>query len=231
MVQPGQHAAKSVLCAFQVSQCDGALVELFLLEALPSIFGGIAVLLYLDEVAAIRSRTDELNGVIAAVAGSHDAVTVDINGICEDIKANGDNIAGIRLSASFLTGGLFSADGFHPSNIAHAIIAEAIAKLDAGERLDQHERAAWLEHLAVVPRRADPVAHVVEDFDDPPGPLGADRDIVPALERADDVDRPLNGVLARPRADAVRLPDGQDRKPRRLRHEPRRLQMPRLPRS
>jgi len=86
------------------------------------------VLLYPDEVAAIRARTNEINGAIASSANSSGAILVDVHGIFEDIKAHGYEIPGLglTLTPAFLSGGIFSADGFHPNNIAHAIIADEI---------------------------------------------------------------------------------------------------------
>lgn len=86
------------------------------------------VILYPDEIEAIRAKTADINATIAAQASASGAILVDIHSIYEDIHANGYSIAGIRLSQAFLQGGLFSADGFHPSNIAHAIIADEIIK-------------------------------------------------------------------------------------------------------
>jgi lysophospholipase L1-like esterase len=86
------------------------------------------VLLYPDEVAAIRTRTAELNGVIASVASANGAILVDINSIFNDIKANGYTIGGVTVDARFLQGGLFSADGFHASNIGYAVVADEIIK-------------------------------------------------------------------------------------------------------
>jgi hypothetical protein len=40
------------------------------------------------------------------------------------VKAQGYDIGGIHLSADFPTGGIFSADGLHPTNIGYAVIAD-----------------------------------------------------------------------------------------------------------
>ena len=86
------------------------------------------VLLYADEVQAIQARTLEINADIASAASAHGAVLLDIHSIFNDVKANGYSLAGIHLTTSFLQGGIFSADGFHPSNIAYAIVADEIIK-------------------------------------------------------------------------------------------------------
>jgi hypothetical protein len=95
------------------------------------------VILYPDEVAAIQARTDELNEIIAAEASGAGAILVDANAIFDRIRAEGYEIGGLTLTASLLTGGIFSADGIHPSNIAHAIVAdEIIQAVNAAEGTD-----------------------------------------------------------------------------------------------
>ena len=41
--------------------------------------------------------------------------------------------------------------------------------------------------------RPDVVTHVVQDLGDPSGPLGADGDLLPPAQGADDIDGPLDG--------------------------------------
>jgi hypothetical protein len=87
------------------------------------------VLLYPDEVAAIRQRVNELNSAIATAASANGAFLLDIHEIFEDAKKEGIDVGGISFTPAFLTGGLFSADGFHPSNIAHALVADYLVQL------------------------------------------------------------------------------------------------------
>jgi lysophospholipase L1-like esterase len=85
------------------------------------------VLLYPDEVALIQQRTAEINSRIAAVAAANGATLVDIHALFDEIVAHGYEAGGgIVITTSFLTGGLFSADGFHASNIGYAIVAKEI---------------------------------------------------------------------------------------------------------
>ncbi|MDQ2977652.1 MAG: SGNH/GDSL hydrolase family protein [Acidobacteriota bacterium] len=86
------------------------------------------VILYPDEVALIQARTNDINTTIAAATTGNNGILIDIHAIFEDIKAHGYTIGGITLTNALLQGGLFSADGFHPSNISHAIIADEIIK-------------------------------------------------------------------------------------------------------
>jgi lysophospholipase L1-like esterase len=85
------------------------------------------VLLYPDEVALIRQRGVDLNASIASIAAANGATLVDIHAVFDDIVAQGYDVGGgIVLTKSFLTGGIFSADGFHPTNIGYAIVAKLI---------------------------------------------------------------------------------------------------------
>lgn len=82
--------------------------------------GGVT--LYPDEIALLQERTAQYNQIIASAPG---AVLVDANGIFSEIAAHGYEIGGIRLTTSFLTGGIFSYDGVHPSTIGYTIVADA----------------------------------------------------------------------------------------------------------
>jgi lysophospholipase L1-like esterase len=87
------------------------------------------VLLYPDEVALIRLRTTEINSRIATVAAANGATVIDAHALFDDIVAHGYEAGGgIVITTSFLTGGLFSADGFHASNIGYAIVAKEIVQ-------------------------------------------------------------------------------------------------------
>jgi hypothetical protein len=96
--------------------------------------------LYPDEVAAIRSRISELNAEITVAASANGAILVDTNALFNDISAHGYHVGGIDLSSAFLTGGLFSADGVHPNNIGHAVLADTIIQALNEERELEIER-------------------------------------------------------------------------------------------
>jgi lysophospholipase L1-like esterase len=77
-----------------------------------------------SEVETIQTRVETFNEIIKEEAASIGMPVVDIYGLFEDSVANPPVFFGIPLSPRFL-GGIFSLDGVHPSNIAHAIIANA----------------------------------------------------------------------------------------------------------
>jgi len=83
------------------------------------------VLLYPDEVAGIEEFIADYNAIIASQIAGVGGAVVDINAIFDDISAHGFHLGGINLSTSFLSGGIFSADGVHPSSIGYTIIANA----------------------------------------------------------------------------------------------------------
>jgi hypothetical protein len=83
------------------------------------------VTLYSDEVALLQERVGQYNDVIAGIAGG--APLVDIHSFFQDVVAHGYEIGGITLTSSFLTGGIFSYDGVHPSSAGYAIVADQFA--------------------------------------------------------------------------------------------------------
>jgi lysophospholipase L1-like esterase len=87
------------------------------------------VLLYADEVTLILQRTAEINSRIATVASAFGATVLDTHAIFDQIVQDNHGYevgGGIVVTAAFLTGGIFSADGFHASNIGYAIVAKEI---------------------------------------------------------------------------------------------------------
>jgi lysophospholipase L1-like esterase len=86
------------------------------------------VILRADEVAQIKARTAELNGVISAVAAQVGATVVDVNSIFNAIAANGYTVGGVTLTPDFLTGGIFSYDGVHPQTLGYAVVTNEFIK-------------------------------------------------------------------------------------------------------
>jgi GDSL-like Lipase/Acylhydrolase len=82
-----------------------------------------------DEVVIAQNAVQAFNAVIAAQATAHELYVVDIYGIFNGIKANGYATGGMDFSTDFITGGIFSLDGVHPSDIGQAIIANEFIKV------------------------------------------------------------------------------------------------------
>jgi lysophospholipase L1-like esterase len=98
-------------------------------RGIPAAIGGSgiplsdAVVLTAGEAANIRARVDQYNATITAVATQHGAALVDAKAFLNDVRAHGLNIGGVTYNSAFLTGGLFSYDGVHPTAFGYAYIA------------------------------------------------------------------------------------------------------------
>lgn len=76
------------------------------------------------EIARIQERLVELSGIVESVAREFGAALVDFDPLWGQ-WLEGLRIGGIDFSAEFLTGGTFGLDGFHPSPLGYALIANA----------------------------------------------------------------------------------------------------------
>jgi hypothetical protein len=76
------------------------------------------------EVEKVQDRIEVFNAIIEEYAGEIGAPVVDINALFDDANENPPTFFGIPVTPRFL-GGIFSLDGVHPSNIAHAVAANA----------------------------------------------------------------------------------------------------------
>jgi lysophospholipase L1-like esterase len=77
-----------------------------------------------QERQQIQNRLSTLNNIIARQAAQAGLPVVDINGLYRAVSNNPPVIGGITITNRFL-GGMFSLDGVHPSNIGHAVVANA----------------------------------------------------------------------------------------------------------
>lgn len=80
------------------------------------------------EVATIAARVAAYNNTIRSVADQTGSALVDANAIFDRIALRGLNYGGVRYSAAFLTGGLFSYDGVHPTAFGYAFVANEFIK-------------------------------------------------------------------------------------------------------
>jgi len=104
----------------------------------PSALGGTGlalpdeVILDAGEVAIIRDHVTQNNQAIKEICQQAGIPVFDVNGLLQDIATNGRNVGGVHLTSSFLTGGIFSYDGVHPSALGYAVLAnEWIAAINA----------------------------------------------------------------------------------------------------
>lgn len=76
------------------------------------------------EVAAIQARVGALNAAIRQAASDFGAAVVPIDTFFDQVAANGYPVGGgITLTTAFLTGGIFSYDGVHPTPLGYAVTA------------------------------------------------------------------------------------------------------------
>lgn len=75
------------------------------------------------ETAQVVARLDQFNTIIRTVANEKGAALFDANAFFAGVAAHGIEVAGIEFTSAFLSGGLFSYDGVHPSNMGYALIA------------------------------------------------------------------------------------------------------------
>ncbi len=76
-----------------------------------------------SEVATIRARVNAYNTIIRNVANEKNAAFVDINTALTNLATRGVRIGGITYNSAFLTGGVFSYDGVHPTAFGYAYVA------------------------------------------------------------------------------------------------------------
>ncbi|HEY2295212.1 MAG TPA: SGNH/GDSL hydrolase family protein [Thermoanaerobaculia bacterium] len=75
------------------------------------------------EVSTINDYVIAYNQIIAKAASDKGAALVDANALLKNLSTNGIVIGGIDYTSAFLTGGVFSYDGVHPTAFGYAFIA------------------------------------------------------------------------------------------------------------
>lgn len=97
------------------------MVEPILMGQIPGPLPDSAVL-SADEVEGIQQTTAQMNAFIDQLAANLNFPVVDVYGGLEAIDQNGYPVGDRVLTTEFL-GGVFSLDGFHPTNTGHGLIA------------------------------------------------------------------------------------------------------------
>lgn len=114
-----------------------------------TVIGGSAVpgLLYASEVSLLKTRGGEYNAQITALAQGAGYKVFDSAALLADIAVHGREYAGMTLTSAYLSGGVFSYDGVHPSATGYAIVADALVQfLNAsyGTSFPRVDMAAYL---------------------------------------------------------------------------------------
>lgn len=98
-------------------------------RGIPQAFGGSGqplsdgAVLSGSEIARISNRIAGFNQIIRQAADDFGAAHFDANRFFDQVTQNGINIGGIGYDVSFLTGGIFSYDGVHPTPLGYAVLA------------------------------------------------------------------------------------------------------------
>lgn len=92
-----------------------------------------ALTLDADEITTAKTATASFNASIDSLSRNRGFAMVNINSFFNQIRAKdysgGTYYGGIKFTTGYISGGLFSLDGVHPSNHAHAIIANEFIKV------------------------------------------------------------------------------------------------------
>jgi hypothetical protein len=119
-----------------------------------------ALVLDADEVVVASTAVAAFNQTIATVAAAKGAVLVDINGFFAGVKRNGYSWAGQKFTADYVSGGLFSLDGVHPSSRGAGVVANQFIKaMNAG-----FGTSVTFVDLASIPGIPAPVAKAGNPF-------------------------------------------------------------------
>lgn len=78
------------------------------------------------EQTTIRNAASAMNTAVDSVATRPFVVKVDLAGLLSQMAASGYTVGATHYTTSFVTGGLFSLDGVHPTDLGHAIVANAL---------------------------------------------------------------------------------------------------------
>jgi len=92
-----------------------------------------ALVLDPTEQATATASVQAFNSSIATVAAANHAVVVDINGFLGRVLVSGYETAGISFTSAYVSGGMFSLDGIHPTDQGSGVIAnQFILAMNAG---------------------------------------------------------------------------------------------------
>jgi len=76
-----------------------------------------------DEISEIRTATDAYNITIQTAANANNLAFVDLMSLMTQLSTTGVTANNFTINTTFVSGGAFSLDGFHPSPRGYALIA------------------------------------------------------------------------------------------------------------
>lgn len=81
------------------------------------------------ERATIVDRVTVNNQSIRDICVAAGVPVLDINGLMREVATSGRTVGGVTFTGAFLTGGIFSYDGVHPTDLGYAIVANEWIRL------------------------------------------------------------------------------------------------------
>lgn len=121
------------------------------------------------EIASLRAAVNAYNAAIVNEATLRGAALVDMAALLRQGSTTGFTIQGTTYTSAFLTGGLFSLDGAHPTDLAQAILCNALidavnATFGSGlPHANLGEAQTFRSDGARPPRGEDPVMPLAND--------------------------------------------------------------------
>lgn len=79
------------------------------------------------EQASLIAAVDGYNSAIASQATARNYALLDLHGLVDQVYSSGYHFAGVDYTADYLTGGLFSVDGIHPTDFFHGLLCNAMS--------------------------------------------------------------------------------------------------------
>lgn len=81
-----------------------------------------------DEVTKIQAAANAFNDVIAQAAAARNIPVADIKSLFDRIAAGQEFVGPLTISSAFVTGGAFSLDGFHMTDLGYTLFANEYIK-------------------------------------------------------------------------------------------------------
>jgi lysophospholipase L1-like esterase len=75
------------------------------------------------EVTAIRDRVNAFNQAIRDICQAASVPVLDVHAVMDELTTRGREVGGVTLTSAYLTGGVFSYDGLHPTDLGYALLA------------------------------------------------------------------------------------------------------------
>lgn len=85
-----------------------------------------STILSVAEASAALTEVAEMNAHLDSLTQRPFVAKVDFNGLLNTVAVNGYRLGATTYTLDFITGGLFSLDGVHPNDLAHAALANLL---------------------------------------------------------------------------------------------------------